>query len=33
LGLGLHVTKIPKTGMLKEAIIYEDYLSIKAFLK
>lgn len=33
LGLGLYVTKIPKTGMIKEAIIFEDYISIKAVVK
>lgn len=33
LGLGLFISKIPKTGLIKQAIIFEDYISIKAFIK
>ena len=33
LGLGLKVSKIPRTGLIKEGETYFDYLSLKAFMK
>jgi hypothetical protein len=33
LGLGLKISKIPRTGLIKEGEVYYDYLSIKAFIK
>ena len=33
LGLGLRVTKIPRTGNIREAETFYDYISIKAFIK
>jgi ubiquitin-protein ligase len=33
LGLGLRVSKVPKTGNIREAETFYDYISIKAFLK
>lgn len=33
LGLGLKVSKIPRTGLIKEGETYFDYISIKAFIK
>ena len=33
LGLGLKVSKIPRTGNIREAETFFDYISIKAFLK
>jgi hypothetical protein len=31
--LGLKISKIPRTGLIKEGEVYFDYLSIKAFIK
>lgn len=33
LGIGLTVTKLPRTGAIKEAIVTHDYISLKAFVK
>ena len=33
LGLGLRVSKIPRTGMIREAETFYDYISLKAFIK
>jgi hypothetical protein len=33
LGLGLRVSKIPRTGNIREAETFYDYISIKAFIK
>lgn len=33
IGLGLRVSKVPRTGNIREAETYYDYISIKAFLK
>jgi hypothetical protein len=33
LGLGLKISKIPRTGNIKEGETFFDYISIKAFLK
>ena len=33
LGLGLRISKIPRTGNIREAETFYDYISIKAFLK
>lgn len=33
LGLGLSISKIPRTGLIKEGETYFDYISIKAFIK
>lgn len=33
LGLGVKISKIPRTGLIKEGEVYYDYISIKAFMK
>jgi hypothetical protein len=33
LGLGVSISKIPRTGLIKEGETFFDYLSIKAFIK
>jgi hypothetical protein len=33
LGLGLNISKIPRTGLIKDGETYFDYISIKAFIK
>lgn len=33
LGLGLKISKIPRTGNIREAETFYDYISVKAFLK
>lgn len=33
LGLGVKISKIPRTGLIKEGEVYFDYISIKAFIK
>lgn len=33
LGLGLNISKIPRTGLIKEGETYFDYISLKAFIK
>jgi len=33
LGLGLKISKIPRTGNIREGETYFDYISVKAFLK
>ena len=33
MGLGLKISKIPRTGLIKEGETYFDYLSLKAYMK
>jgi len=33
LGLGLKISKIPRTGLIREAEAYYDYISVKAYIK
>lgn len=33
LGLGVKISKVPRTGLIKEGEVYFDYISIKAFIK
>jgi len=33
LGLGVKISKIPRTGLIKEGEVFYDYVSIKAFMK
>ena len=33
LGLGLKVSKIPRTGNIREAEAFYDYISLKAYIK
>jgi len=33
MGLGLKISKIPRTGLIKDGETYYDYISLKAFMK
>lgn len=33
MGLGLKISKIPRTGLIKDGETYFDYISVKAFIK
>ena len=33
LGLGVRISKVPRTGLIKEGEVFFDYISIKAFIK